>query len=210
MSCQEYKLTLVNSTDQPFYYGVYQKFPLSPGLVSVAWQVRGIPPQEGDLPSSAEVEWTMNYGLCIANFDKETRVYKGEQFAPAYLGNEYRVISLDGIPSIDPKPTGVVMADEIVLKNNTGPPAQTLTLGFTICDKIIAVQDKVGGNEKTICRVHHKYYVACYRHIVLGQVVDCTVVLGPVEVNYEGGARTARVVASKDAAGNYHLNVATR
>ena len=209
MSGQEYNLTLVNSTDQPFYYGVYQKFPLSPGLVSVAWQVRGIPPQKGDLPSSAKVKWTTNYGLCIAKFDEDTRVYKGEQFAPAYLGNEYQVVSFEGIPSIDTKPTGVTMADEIVFNNNTGPPAQTLTLGFTVCDNIIAVQDNVGGNENTEYRVHHKYYVVCYRDIVLGQLVDSTVVLGPVEVNYEGGARTARVVASKDATGNYHLNVAT-
>ena len=41
------------------------------------------------------------------------------------------------------------------------------------------------------------------------QLVDSTVVLGPVELKYEGGAQTARVVASKDAAGNYHLSVAT-
>ena len=68
MSGTEYKMTFENSTDQPWHFGVYQKNPESPGLTSVAWQVRGVPPQEGDKPSSAQVNWTMQYGICICQF----------------------------------------------------------------------------------------------------------------------------------------------
>ena len=56
--------------------------------------------------------------------------------------------------------------------------------------------------------MHPTYYVTCYCNIVLGQLVDEGVVIGPVEVEFEGGARNAKVVASKDAAGNYRLSVA--
>ena len=200
-------MTFLNATNEPWHFGVYQKSPESPGLNSVAWQVRGVPPQTGSKPSSAEVNWTLNYGICIAKFDKDFNGYTGQQFAPAYLGNKYEVVTDDGIPTIDTKPTGVGSPDQIVLKNNTGPPAQEVTMGFTVSNNIIAAQDKVGGNESTIYRVHPTYFVACYRNIVLGQLVDSGVAIGPVEVKYEEGARHATVIASKDAGGNFRLSV---
>ena len=55
--------------------------------------------------------------------------------------------------------------------------------------------------------IANTYYVACYRNIVLGQLVDEAVVIGPVEVKYEGGNNSAKVVASKDAGGNYRLSI---
>ena len=204
---ERYKLILENATDQPWHFGVYQKVPSSPGLSSVAWQVRGVPPTASDRHSQAEVNWTMDYGVCIAKFDKDEASYTGSQFAPALLSNNYRVASLDGVPSIESKPVGVGSADQIILKNETGPPAVTLSMGFTVSNNIIAVEDNVGGGQETIYRVHPTYYVACYRSIKLGQLVDAGIVIGPVEVKYEGGARKAKVAATKDASGNYHLNV---
>jgi hypothetical protein len=41
-----------------------------------------------------------------------------KQFATAYLGNVYKVATLDGIPSIDTKPTATGSSDQIILKNN--------------------------------------------------------------------------------------------
>ena len=200
-------MTLENGTDQPWHFGVYQKSPSSPGLTSVAWQVRGIPPQSGSVPSSAEVTWTLDYGLCIANFDKDGRKYTGTQFAPAYLGNVYKVTTLDEIPSIVSNPIATGSSDQIVLKNNTGPNATALTMGFTVDNNIVVVEDNVGGEQETFYRVHPEYYVACYRNIVLGQLVDEAVVIGPVEVKYEDGEKSMKVKATKDAGGNYRLSV---
>ena len=98
--------------------------------------------------------------------------YTGKQFAPVYLGNVYKVVSLYSIPSIDTKPIATGSSDQIVLKNHTGPYANTLTMGFTVSNNIIAVEDSVGGEQETIYRVHPTYYVACYRNIVLDQFVD--------------------------------------
>ena len=205
---ESYEMILQNATDEPWHFAVYQKYPMSPGLTSVAWQVRGIPPKTGSVPSEANVNWNMDYGICIAKFDKNNGTYTGKQIMPANLGKSYKVDTLDGdIPSINPSPVGQTSADMITLKNLTGPQAQSLTMGFTVSNNIIAVQDDVGGNQETIYRVHPTYYVACYRHIVLGQLVDTGVVIGPCEVKYEGGARVAKMLASKDAAGNYHLKV---
>ena len=200
---EQYRMILENGTDQPWYFGVYQK---SLGLTNVAWQVRGIPPQDGSVPSSAQVTWTLDYGLCIASFDEVEQKYTGEQFAPANLGNMYKVVSLDGIPSIDTKPIATVSPDQIALKNNT---ANALTIGFTVGNtNIIAVEDSVGGEQETIYQVRPTYFVACYRNIVLGQLVDEGVpVIGPVEVAFECGAKSIKVVASKDEGGNYRMSV---
>ena len=68
-------------------------------------------------------------------------------------------------------------------------------MAFTVSNNIIAVEDDVGGQQETILlyRVHPTHYVACYRNIVLGQLVDEGVVIGPVEVKYEGGAKVPRL-----------------
>ena len=89
-----------NATDQSWQFAVYQTMPDSPGLSSVAWQIRGLPPQQvGSPPPQAEVDWTMQYGICIADFDKNFNRFTGTQFAQANLGNAYEVSSNIGIPS---------------------------------------------------------------------------------------------------------------
>ena len=203
---ESYILTLKNATDQPWHFGVYQKSPTSPGLTSVAWQIRGIPPKQGGTPASAQVNWTMSYGLCIADFDEDQQRFSGSQMASAYVGNKYKVESLDGIPSIDTKPTGTGSPDQITLRNATSSPVTPLTMGFTLSGNILCVERDVGGLQETIYRVHPTYYVACYRNIVLGQMVDEGVAIGPVEVKYDG-VHQMTVEASKDIAGNYHINV---
>ena len=200
-------MILRNSTDQPWHFGVYQKYPSSPGLTSIAWQVRGIPPKTSpNVPAaSAQINWTMEYGVCIANFDSDNRKFTGVQYAPALLGNNYKVISLDNIPSVSATPTGTGNPDQIVLKNATSPPATKLTMGFTLSNNIVAIENDVGGMQRTIFRVHPSYYVACYRNITHGQLVDEGVSFGPIEVRYEEGAHLSIVEAFKDAAGNYQL-----
>jgi hypothetical protein len=203
-----FKLNFKNATDQPWHFGVYQKFPTSPGLASIAWQVRGVPPKRGIAPpASAQVNWTMSYGLCIADFDTDNHVYTGSQMAPANLGNKYEVESLDGIPSINTAPIGPGSSDQISLKNATSSPVMPVTMGFTLGGNILCAESNVGGLQETIYRVHPTYFVACYRNIVLGQMVDEGVVIGPVKVKYEDGAHEMTVEASKDPAGNYHLTV---
>ena len=201
-----YKLIFKNATDQAWHFGVYQKIPTSPGLTNIAWQVRGVPPKKSDIPSTAQVNWTMSYGLCIADFDEDQRTFTGSQMAPALLGNKYKVESLDGIPSIDTTPIATGSSDQITLKNATSP-VTPLTMGFTLGGNILCVERDVGGMEETIYRVHPTYYVACYHNIVLGQMVDEGVVIGPVEVKYDSGIRQMTVEATKDPAGNYRINV---
>ena len=203
---EHYEMKFQNATDQPWHFAVYQKFPTSPGLSSVAWQVRGLPPQKIGSPApSATVSWTMNYGVCIADFDTDGQKFTGDQFAPANLGNEYQVTSSDGIPDIQSTAYGSTTSDQIVLKNNTSNPVKPVTMGFTVSNNLICAEQDVGGKQSTIFRVHPSYYVACYRNIQLGQLVDEGVTIGPLPVEYTGGVHKHTVQAYKDPSGNYFL-----
>ena len=205
---EEYEMKFENATDQPWHFAVYQKYPTSPGLSSVAWQVRGLPPQKTGSPApGATVSWTMSYGVSIADFDMDQQKFTGNQFAPANLGNEYQIKSSDGIPDIQSTPTGTTASDQIVLTNNTSSPVTPVTVGFTVSNNLIAAEQEVGGQQSTTFRVHPSYYVACYRNISLGQLVDQGVSIGPLMVEYTGGAHTHTIQAYKDPSGDYYLQL---
>ena len=205
---EQYEMKFENTTDQPWHFAVYQKYPKSPGLSSVAWQVRGLPPQKVGSPApAATVSWTMNYGVCIADFDKDQQKFTGNQFASANLGNKYQIISNDNIPDIQSTPTGMTTSDQIELKNNTSKSAARLTRGFTLSNNLMAAEQEVGRQQSTIFRVHPTYYVACYRNIKLGQLVDEGVSFGPLVVEYAGGVHNHTVQAYKDLCGNYYLKL---
>ena len=73
-----------------------KRTPQLPGLTALlAWRFCGIPPQAsiGSVPLSFKVTWTLDYGVCIAKFDKDGQKYVGKQFIPAlYLGNVYKAV----------------------------------------------------------------------------------------------------------------------
>ncbi len=193
---ESYRITCVNSSDKSYHFGVYQAFPNSPGLRSVAWKVRGVPPK-GLVPSTADIDWTLTYGVSIAKWEPNGKAYTGQQIANAVLGKVYRVVMTEGdIPAIDPTPRGNTSEGVIQFKNNTDKP---LAMGFTVDGSLItgSVQDVAGG-ESINFDVHPcpVYYVACYRSIEEGQVVDSGIEIGPVQVKYEEGNTKCSVEAA--------------
>ena len=206
---ETYSIVFQNATDQVWHFAVYQKYPSSPGLTSIAWQVLPLGPQEqGNPPPQATVSWTLQYGLCIANFDEANQQFTGQQFASAFLGNIYEVDTIDEAPNIKSSPIGTTNPDQIILANKTSQPVKSLTMGFTLGadHHIVKAEKNVGGGENTLFRVHPDYWVACYRNIELGQMVDADVVIGdPVNVEFKGGVNTHTIKAYKDASGDYHL-----
>ena len=201
-----YSIRFINDTDQDYYFAIYQDFPDSPGLRSIAWQVRRLP-RRGSAPTTSKVSWTMSYGISIANWDSDEKEYTGEQQQDADLDNTYEVINRDDFPSINPESIGRTAEGQILFKNNTKPPnAMDLDMGFTVAGNIVAVQPKVHSLEATIFDVHPSYYVALYRKIKLGQLVDSGVVVGPVDVKFTDG-KTRKSVSAYMNAGQYKLKV---
>ena len=195
-----YQIKCVNSTDKSYFFGVYQTFPQSPGLRSVAWQVRGVPPK-GQVSSTSDIDWSMLYGVSIADWDKDGKTYTGRQIVTAELGKAYEVqMTQDTIPTVNPNSIGSTSPGLINFKNST---STVLDMGFTIGGGLVAVQSVAGG-ETIIFDVHPTYYVACFRNIRKGQLVDSGIVLTPVKVQYPHGYTKCEVVASNDG-GTYGL-----
>ena len=121
---------------------------------------------------------------------KNFRQYTGSQYGTALLGQTYQVESKNGIPSIDPNATGTTTLDQIILTNSTSSPVTPVTMGFTLGGNIVVAEQNVGGGQKTIYRVHPTYYVACFHDVVLGELVDESVAIGPVQVSYAGGVHS--------------------
>lgn len=187
-----YNIKCINSTDKSYFFAVYQTFPNSPGLRSVAWEIRGVPPK-GQLPSTSDIDWTLIYGVSIASWDRNGQTYTGQQIVDAEIGNTYHVEMTEGvIPAIDPIPKGNFTPGLIKFKNNT---SQVLDMGFTINGSLVAVQS-VSGGETINFDVHPSYYVACYRSIQRGQLVDSGIEIGPVKVEYPMGYTKCEVEAT--------------
>ena len=180
---EAYEVTFQNDTDTSYHFALYQHFPNSPGLNSVAWKVRGIP-QKGVISSSAGVNWTMNYGVSIANQDPNGAAYTGSQVVSAELGNVFQVILTDGdVPAIQSDPIGVTQPGYITLVNDTNIP---LDMGVTIDGAFVAVQ-KVNGGERLNFGMVPTYYAACFRSIKVGQSISSGIALSPVQIRFENG-----------------------
>ena len=180
-----------------YHFGVYcdKNYPASPGLQSVAWQVRGLGPGAID-----RVDWTMNYGVAIAKWDKDGpgKSCVGKQIVDATLGNSYSVTTLQqDIPSINSKPIegATVPKEQIKLSNDTNGP---LTLGFAVDKNVICVEE-VEGNAETNYIVHPTYWVALYRDIKLGMLVDTGEEVRPVKVEYQHGCTIAELECTLEA-----------
>ena len=136
----------------------------------------------------------MTYGVSIVNWHKYNGTYTGEQIVTAQLGKTYEVVLTEGtIPAINSIPICTETDSGLIgFKNNTNRP---LDMGFTIDGSLIAVQNVCGG-ETIFFDVHPTYYVACYRSLQRGQLVDSVVALSPVEVKYEDGYTYCEVEAA--------------
>ena len=189
-----YSVQFKNSTENAYHFAIYQKYPNSPGLESVAWQVRGLPPR-----STNRVDWTLDYQVAIADWDSNASQYSGGQMVPAELGQSFQVVTLESdIPNINQNPTGPAGKGLIKLKNNT-IPAKMVTMGFAINHKLVAAQKDVAAGEIVEFKVHPKYYVACYRAIEEGQLVSDGVELQPVTLEFQNDYTNYTVEAVSDA-----------
>lgn len=183
----KYHIKFYNKTDTAWHWGVYQKFPTFPGL-SVVWKVRRLPPQ-----SNSDVNFTLDYGTALTNWDANDKAWTGQQFRRAELGKVYQAKFDDvDIPSIDTTPIkNASEKDQIDVKNNT---TSVLNIGFTLDGDLLVTKNVQGGATANF-EVHPTYYIALYHSIKQGQMVDSGVQLGPVELEFKNGFTNAVVEA---------------
>ena len=189
-----YTVRFKNLTQDAYHFAMFQKYPNSPGLESVAWQVRGLGPG-----ATNRVDWTLDYQVAIADWDANAGQYSGRQVVPADLGKAYEVITVEGdIPVINKvsiKDTG----DGLIKLHNNTSPAKAVTLGFAMAQELVAAERSTRAGECVEVSVHPQYYVACYRSIKKGQLVSEGIELGPVTLEFKDGYTKYTVEAIIDA-----------
>ena len=191
-----YNVKFINNTKEPYHFAIYQHYPESPGLHSVAFQVRGVPAN-----AFANATWVMKFGTSITEFDPNGKNWTGEQIQEAQLESKYEIKMVEGdIPTINPVPVGSTGSGNILLQNTT---SKKLNVGFTVDNSLVAVQEVKGG-EASEYYVHPTYYVATFRNIQQGSLVDSGVVLGPKQLKFADGYTSYVVEAAIDG-GKYIL-----
>ena len=80
-----------------------------------------------------------------------------------------------------------------MLVNNTNV---SLRFGLTLSGDLLVVQEGVQpGNEAAQLNVHPTFYIALFRSIKKGQMVDSAIVIRPVMLQYKDGYTAAEVSA---------------
>ena len=192
-----YKVQFYNKSGNPYHMAVYKKFPAS--IVSVAWQVRGVPPKSG--PSN--VDFTLNYSVSLSNWDPDNGTFTGYKHIVARLGSIYEAFLNEGVPDIRPIPGGrlvefekyKLLSDQVLVRNSTHQP---LTFSFNIDGKVAGGLSGVDGGEQAIFESTPEYYVSAYREIKEGQELDMGIRVGdPVELQFKEG-NTYSVTVSEE------------
>ena len=192
----QYNVLFKNNTEEAYHFAIYQEFPDAPGLRTLAFQVRGVP-SEG----TGVATWDMIFQTAVTKWDPDGEKFSGLQERSADLQKKYEVRMVDkDIPSINPEPVGIAGDGIILLKNETN---KTLSLGFAIDRSLVGVQE-VHAGETSEYYVHPTYYIAVYRNIQEGSMVDSGVVMGPVTLEFADGYTSYEVEAAIDG-GKYIL-----
>ena len=81
-----YNVRFFNNTNGAYFFVIYQAHPKAPGLKSVAFQVRAIPPK-----GKADATWDMTFGTAITDFEPNSKAWTGQQIQNVQLKKAYEV-----------------------------------------------------------------------------------------------------------------------
>ena len=150
----------------------------------------------GDFLSRSRLSLSLECGVAIANWDEEEQQYSVGQAIDAQAGIVYEVTMPDENIPVITQTMRKAVAGMLWLMNATNRP---LLLGFTIGGKLVVVERAVGG-ETFMYKMPSTYWVLCIhnRPMKEGQVLDTSLTLGPVQVQFGNGYTKCKVEASNN------------
>lgn len=187
-----YYVNLNNMTDRTWTMAVYQTFPESPGLDSVAWK-RTVVPTHGN----SGVTWSVDYNVALADYEQTTPlgVYTASQVLDTQLGSEWEVIFQDDVQQL--KFVGALgsdLQDYVLIHNNSGLVANP---GVGMSGYGSAYKQDVLSNNAAQFKVTPVYWVGLFRNVVLGEVISSNVESGPIRLEFDGGSNVADIRADR-------------
>ncbi|CAG8441142.1 13842_t:CDS:2 [Ambispora leptoticha] len=178
----DYFVDFINEVpDETLTFGVYQTFPNTPGIDSVAW-LRADVPESG----TAGVKFTETY--CVVNadyYDDDAKGrYKASQILDTQLGTAWSLIDKDTISQFDKKSVGSSNASNlIVIRNNS---KTTASLGIGMSGKLSAIKRKVYVGATAAFKVTPVIYVGVFTDLEVGEVITDDVILSNSKIVFDG------------------------
>jgi len=185
-----YYVNFANMTDRTWTMAVYQTFPESPGLDSVAWKRTTVPTH-----GFSGVDWTVEYNVALADYAQTTPlgVYTASQVLDTQLGSEWEVIFQDEVQQLNfVGSLGSDLREYIVIHNDSGLVANP---GIGMSGYGSAYQRDVLSNNAAQFKVTPVYWVGLFRSVVLGEVISSNVEAGPLRLEFDGGNNVADISA---------------
>ncbi|MGB0524319.1 MAG: hypothetical protein ACPGJS_15220 [Flammeovirgaceae bacterium] len=184
-----YTIEFENKTDETWTFCVYQDYPNSPGIQSVAWKQTTIPTQ-----GVSGVEWATQYQACVVDYKQigGRGVFKASQTLNARLGQYWKCTFKDKVQQLllDGRADD---GDQLVIANQSNLKAN---LGIGMDGDVAAVKADVLNNNSAQFEATPKYYVAVYKDLTHGEIITSNQLHEPVEVSFEGGLTSKRFRAA--------------
>lgn len=187
-----YYVNLNNDSDRTWAMAVYQTFPDSIGLDSVAWKKTTVPPS-----GSSGVTWNETYNVALASYrqDNPIGVYYTNQILEADLGTEWKVSYKEGcqqlmyVGNLSPD-----LGDHIVVHNDSGlmsSPGVGMDWNVSVCKRQIL------SNASAQFKVTPVFWVGLFRDVQLGEVISSNVEVGPLRLEFDGGCNIANIEVAR-------------
>ena len=188
-----YYVNFKNLTDRTWTMAVYQTFPESPGLDSVAWKRTTVPTH-----GFSGVTWAVEYNVALADYEQTTPlgVYTASQVLDTALGSEWEVVFKDDVQQLNFVGTlGSDLKDYIVVHNDSGLMANP---GIGMSGYGSAYQRDVLSNNAAQFKVTPVYWVGLFRNVQLGEVISSNVESGPLRLEFDGGSNVVNITANRN------------
>ena len=205
-----FTINFKNSTDTPFYFGVFQNSPEHTGLRSLVWQVRHVP-AASMVSSIVRMDWATKYGVATAQFDSQTSKFTTQCTAGAEIGHSFIVKNRNNVLTID----SVEELSSSASPAAEGPPQikminktkKRLFFGLTLDGNLLAVSEAERGKEVTF-EISRTFHVALFRNMEAGHLATDDTYVSPTELEFPDGYGVATVDAVMSA-GLYELDPPT-
>ncbi len=189
----EYFVNFSNETDRTWSMALYQTFPASIGLDSVAWKLTTVPRS-----GASGVHWEVKYDVVLADY-RQTRplgMYFGKQILPASPGTEWEIKYEEGCQQLY-KIGNLAsdLGDHVVIHNRSGLMAHP---GVGMDGNAAVFKRDILSNAAAQFKVTPTYRAGLFRDVELGEVISSNVEVGPIKIKFSSGANVADLTATLD------------
>jgi rhizosphere induced protein len=187
-----YSISMQNDLPQTWTFGVFQTYPNTAGIDSVAWKQQVLASTE-----KGSVSWQPSSNACIASYSqiKGIGVYSSDQIIPAQPGSAWKVVLQNGHQQLQQDTSTPTGPDQILISNESG---QIANPGIGMSGIATAYMKELYSGVDVIFNLPSTYWVALFRQVAAGDAISDLSSTTPLLISFPGGLYSADVQAYLD------------